>query len=202
MVKFLKKVWKFIWEDDSVWSWVLNVIFAFIIIKFLLYPGLGWVLGTPAPIVAVVSGSMEHDGNFNEFWTSAQCCNDKCTHTLVQGEFYEENDISREKFKEFGFVNGFNKGDIMILYSPKSIKLGDTIVYLTNTRPDPIIHRVIAIEDRVSDEFYWTKGDHNCDIGDFEKGIAKENIIGKAVWRVPLLGWVKIIFVDLINLVR
>jgi signal peptidase I len=201
-MKILKKVWKFIWEDDSVWSWILNIILAFLIIKFILYPGLGWALGTPAPIVAVVSGSMEHDGNFDEFWSEAQCCNAQCSHTLVQGEFYDQNNISKSKFKEFGFVNGFNKGDIMILYSPKSVKLGDTIVYLTNTRPDPIIHRVIAIEDKNGSPFYWTKGDHNCDIGEFEKGIPQDKVIGKAVWRVPLLGWVKIVFVDLINLVR
>lgn len=201
-MKVLKKVWKFIWEDDSVWSWIVNIILAFLIIKFLLYPGLGWVLGTPAPIVAVVSGSMEHDGNFDEFWTQPQCCNDRCSHTLVQGDFYEQNNISKTKFKDFGFVNGFNKGDIMILYSPKSVKLGDTIVYLTNTRPDPIIHRVIAIEDKNDSPFYWTKGDHNCDIGEFEKGIPQDKVIGKAVWRVPLLGWVKIVFVDLISLVR
>lgn len=202
MLGILKKVWKFVWEDESIWSWLLNIALAFLIIKYLLYPGLGLVLGTSAPIVAVVSGSMEHDGNFDEFWSNPQCCNAQCSWTLVQGDFYEQNNVSRDMFRSFGFVNGFNKGDIMLLYSPKVVSLGDTIVYMTGVRPDPIIHRVIAIEKRDGKEFYWTKGDHNCDIGDFEKGIPKENVIGKAVWRVPLLGWVKIIFVELLNLVR
>ncbi len=197
-MSLLKKIWKFIWEEDSIWSWIVNVILAFIIIKFLLYPGLGWALGTPAPIVAVVSGSMEHEGNFEQFWDDEQCCNSQCSKTLAQGSFYDEKSISYDQFRQFSFVNGFNKGDIMILYSPEKAKVGDVIVYLTTTRPDPIIHRVIA-ESKVS---FTTKGDHNCDVGDFEKNIPKDRVIGKAVWRIPLLGWVKIIAVELLNVVR
>ena len=84
----------------------------------------------------------------------------------------------------------------MILISPKNAKLGDVIVYGVEHRADPIIHRVIAIED---DQF-MTKGDHNCGIADFEKNIPKDMVIGKAVWRVPFLGWVKIAFVEFIQL--
>ena len=56
-----KKVWHFIWEDNSIWSWIVNIILAFILIKFIVYPGLGLALGTSYPIVAVVSNSMEHE---------------------------------------------------------------------------------------------------------------------------------------------
>ena len=56
----LKKAWKFFWDSDSTLSWVLNLVVAFILIKFLVYPGLGLALGTDFPIVAVVSESMEH----------------------------------------------------------------------------------------------------------------------------------------------
>ncbi len=58
--KLLKKIWYFIWEDDSIWSWIVNIILAFVIIKFIVYSGLGFMLSTSHPIVAVVSGSMEH----------------------------------------------------------------------------------------------------------------------------------------------
>jgi len=58
--KILKKTWWFIWESDSIWSWIVNIILAFVIIKFLVYPGLGFAMQTSHPIVAVVSGSMEH----------------------------------------------------------------------------------------------------------------------------------------------
>ena len=191
----LKKIWFFLWEEESIWSWIANVVLAFLIIKFLLYPGLGFVLGTPAPIVAVVSGSMEHDTSFDQYWSEPMCCNALCTKQTVQGQYYEMINISRAQFRDFGFVNGFNKGDIMILYSPKKVELGDVIVYVVPNRSDPVIHRVIRIEEKDGSKSYWTKGDHNCDVGDFENQIQEDKVIGKAVWRVPLLGWVKIVAV-------
>jgi len=189
---FMKKLWHFLWEEESVWSWIANVVFAFVIIKFLLYPGLGFVLGTPAPVVAVVSGSMEHQGNFAQFWSEPMCCDIACKNQKVQGEWYEQKNISRAQFRDFAFVNGFNKGDIMILYSSKNAKVGDVIVYLAPDRPDPIIHRAVQVEEG---KLFWTKGDHNCQVGFFEKHIPENRVIGKAVWRVPFLGWVKIIAV-------
>lgn len=197
-MKFLRKVAKFLWDDESIWSWIANVIIAFIVIKYLLYPGLGLILGTPAPIVAVVSGSMEHDGNFETFWLREQCCNAACTVKLQQGAYYERINISQEEFRAFSFVNGFDKGDIMILANPNDAKVGDVIVYVVPGRPDPIIHRVVRVEE-AGKKFYWTKGDHNCDIGEFEKRIPQEHVIGKAIWKLPWLGWIKIIAVELVG---
>lgn len=187
-----KDFWHFLWEEESFASWVVNVVIAFVVIKYLLYPGLGFVLGTPAPIVAVVSGSMEHDSGFDDFWSGDSCCNDACSRSEVQGAFYESVDISRGEFRDFPFVNGFNKGDIMILAGADEAVVGDVIVYLSPIRPDPIIHRVIKVSSENDNNLYWTKGDHNCDIGSFEEHIPQNRVIGKAVWRVPLLGWVKI----------
>lgn len=195
-----RKVWYFLWEEDSFASWVVNVALAFIIIKFLVYPGLGFALGTAAPIVAVVSGSMEHDGGFDAFWDEPICCSYNCARQEAQGLFYEARNLSRESFGEFPFVNGFNKGDIMILYSPSEAAVGDVIVYTVPNRPDPIIHRVIAVDESGGRKVFTTKGDHNCDVGEFEKGIPHERVIGKAIWRVPLLGWVKIIAVGFLQL--
>ena len=59
--KFLKKTWKFIWEDDSFLSWLVNIVIAFVLVKFIIYPLLGLLLGTGFPVVAVVSCSMEHN---------------------------------------------------------------------------------------------------------------------------------------------
>ena len=201
LTEVLKKVWYFLWEEESIWSWLANLAIAFVVIKYLLYPGLGLLLGTPAPIVAVVSGSMEHEGNFDQFWTGGMCCNSLCTDRFVQGNYYENMNISREMFMDFDFVNGFNKGDIMILYSPKKSQSGDVVVYVVPNRPDPIIHRVLKISEENGKKYYWTKGDHNCDMGAFEKQIPEERVIGKAVWRVPFLGYVKIAAVWLWQLV-
>lgn len=190
--KLLKKTWWFIWEDDSVWSWIVNIILAFVLIKFIVYPGLGFLLSTSYPIVAVVSSSMEHDGNLNVWWGS-------------QENWYSGYDITKDQFHSFNFKNGFNKGDIMILYGKKAedIKVGEVIVFKSE-RPDPIIHRVVK-KWEVDGRFYLqTKGDHNPDSIKSssldETNISEEQLLGKAVVRVPLLGYIKIWFVELIKL--
>ncbi len=193
-----RKIWCFLWESDSIWSWLANILLAFVLIKFIVYPGLGFFFGTAYPVVAVVSGSMEHDGSFEEWWNTAALCGNKyCT----QKEWYALYSISKEKFKEYSFNNGFNKGDIMVLYGtePKNIKMGDVIVFVNKENGDPIIHRVIVISTTETGYVYTTKGDHNNDSGAIDKSIAEDAVIGKAVVRIPLLGWIKIIFVQLIQ---
>ncbi|MEM4366383.1 MAG: hypothetical protein QXN46_02190, partial [Candidatus Woesearchaeota archaeon] len=76
-----KKVWRFLWHSNHPLSWLADFVLAFVLIKFVFYPVLGWSLGTAYPIVAVVSGSMEHDGRFDEWWNSqtAQCNGAFCT---------------------------------------------------------------------------------------------------------------------------
>ena len=171
----LKKVWRFIWHDDSILSWIVNIILAFLIVKFLIYPGLGLALGTTHPVVAVVSGSMHHNGNFDQWYDE-------------KGDWYK---FEKEGMKKWSFHNGFNRGDIMILKKAKDVKVGDIIVFYGNSN-NPIIHRVVF----VGDNFYQTKGDNNADsfaqLG--ETHIEKNKVIGKAIGRVPFLGYVKIIF--------
>ena len=95
---------------------------------------------------------------------------------------------------DFPFKNGFNKGDIIILVSKKNINVGNVIVFWSG-RQYPIIHRVVEIQNLS----YKTKGDHN----DAEDGFTSDKeVIGKALFRIPYLGWVKIWFVDLINIFR
>ena len=199
--EIIHKTWDFIWNSNSIWSWIVNIILAFVIIKFLLYPGLGLVMGTSHPIVAVVSNSMEHDNEFNSWWDSPAICDG---NLCSQENFYKELGITKTDFKEFSFKNGFNKGDIIFLRGakPENINLGDVIVFKTG-RPDPIIHRVIKIW-KVGNKYYFqTKGDHNkASIGTSnlnEIQISEEQIIGKALFRIPYLGWIKIGFVKLIN---
>jgi signal peptidase I len=186
-----KKIWHFIWHEDSIESWLVNIILAFVFIKYLIYPGLGFLLATSHPIVAVVSGSMEHPSSFDTFWETS-------------GKWYEERGISKEEFSAFPMHNGFNKGDIMILYGskPESVNLGDVIVFIgarSNPRPDPIIHRVIK-KDETETLTFHTKGDNNPLPIDgcygygclYESDISSEQIIGKAFIRVPYLGYIKI----------
>ncbi|MBW2992675.1 signal peptidase I [Candidatus Woesearchaeota archaeon] len=221
----LKRVWNFIWNDNSVWSWIVNIILAFVIIKFVVYPGLGLVLQTSHPIVAVVSGSMEHKTAHpcavHDLNNPAYCIKydsegyEICGNVFTQkqkvdldffwytcGSWYIENNITKSEFQKMSFKNGFNKGDIMILYGtkPKNIEIGDIIVF-RGYRQEPIIHRVVKITESDGNYSFQTKGDHNKISYTFEQNIQEDAYIGRAVVRVPLLGYVKILAVDLLNMV-
>lgn len=186
----LKKVWHFIWEDNSIWSWIVNIILAFILIKFIVYPFLSLVLSTSHPIVAVVSSSMEHHNGFDEWWKK-------------NNKWYITRNITKEQFERFPMKNGFNRGDIIILLGkqPKDIKTGDIIVFNSNNR-DPIIHRVVGIKTDNQSYIYSTKGDNNrAQIIEFyldETNIPQSDVIGRAFIRIPLLGYVKILSVEIV----
>jgi len=190
--RVLKKTWYFVWEDDSFWSWIVNIVLAFVLIKFLVYPGLGLILNTSHPVVAVVSSSMEHDRKFDDWWERNK-------------EWYLEKDITKEEFETFSLKNGFNKGDIMILVGKdaEDIELGDVIVFKSNRR-DPIIHRVVKKTENDDMLYFQTKGDNNkysiVSAQLDETQIDESKIIGKAVTRIPLLGYIKIGFVELLRI--
>ncbi|MBT3262483.1 signal peptidase I [Candidatus Woesearchaeota archaeon] len=183
-LKSLKKFWHFVWYDDSLASWIVNLLLAFVLVKFVIYPLVGLFLSTSFPIVAVVSGSMEHEGlDFDAWWEN-------------NGKWYEENGVSKEQFEEFRYINGFNKGDIMFLkgVTPKNIKVGDVLVYETSLNHNPIIHRVVELRDGK----IITKGDNN---GKEDKPVEFEQVArtGKAVLKLPWFGWIKIWFVDFLR---
>lgn len=223
-----RKVWHFIWEDDSLLSWAVNIALAFLLIKFIVYPGLGLLLGTNFPVVAVVSGSMEHKlvhpcsdrDRFSNFCTDRnENLYELCGVTSDEkqrvnfdffwdtcGGWYNKINLTKQEFSKFPFKNGFNTGDIMILFGtkPEKIDAGDVIVFKTSTRPDPIIHRVVLKWSENGELFFQTKGDHNSGIntGVNEGKITEDRVIGKAVIRVPYLGWIKILAVKFINGIR
>lgn len=186
--KTARKVWHFLWEEDSLLSWLINIIIAFILVKFLIYPGLGWALGTGYPVVAVVSGSMEHNGDFDLWWNNSH-------------SWYETNNISLSEFNNFGFHNGFDKGDIMLLFGtkPENIGVGEVVVY-SSTIPYPIIHRVVKKEKVNNKYLFITKGDHNS--APDPESVSEDKLLGRAVFRIPLLGWVKIWFTDLVGVLK
>src|SRR3989338_527057 len=197
-----KRVWKFFWHEDSIGSWIANIIVAFLVIRFIVYPLLGIILGTGFPIVAVVSESMEHGlhqgvicgQQFDEFKESFDNYWQTC------GAWHEEQGITKEKFLSFPLKSGFRKGDVIILWraNRNNLEVGDILVFQGN-RPQPIIHRVVKISQENGDYFYQTKGDHNSNSIDGALGethISEERMLGQGLVRIPYLGWVKILFVD------
>lgn len=223
----IKKAWNWIWNSDSILSWIVALVLIFVIIKFIFFPALSLIMGTSLPLAGVESSSMDHTAlkycssynnqgkclswsvgyevcgknfnkktylNFDNYW-------DTC------GDWYEEESLSKEKFNSFSMKNGFSKGDIIIVWGRFKPKLGDIIIFKPNKdsiAPRPIIHRIVIINP---DGTYQTKGDHNekqltQDNNIYytdETKITNEQIIGKAVFKIPYLGWVKIGAVELIN---
>ncbi|MCP3682453.1 MAG: signal peptidase I [bacterium] len=182
------KIWYFVWDDNSIWSWIVNIILAFILIKFIVYPVLGLLLTTSHPIVAVVSSSMEHnDQSFDEWWI-------KSNSNPSNYWNYEDNNIQKDEFREFIFKNGFNKGDIIFLKGAKAedLKVGEVIVF-NSDKPYPVIHRIVKREYENGQYLLTTKGDNDVSNRNADRiKIHDELIIGKALFRIPGLGYVKI----------
>jgi len=224
--KKIRRVWNWIWNSDSFLSWVIAVALIFVFVKFIFFPVLSLIMGTGLPLAGVESSSMDHQIvkddsgrlglcgkryseeekqhiDFNEYWE-------------ICGEWYEGNDIGKENFSKFPLKNGFRKGDIIVVWGRFTPKIGDIIIFKPNpesTAPRPIIHRIVEISDLEINEIdgekiYETKGDHNAfqlTSGNNlyrtdETSINEEQIIGKAVLRIPLLGWPKIWLVELLKL--
>jgi signal peptidase I len=119
---------------------------------------------------------MYHPAAFNGWWER-------------NAGWYETRNITKEDFKNFTLKNGLNKGDIVIVWGRGSFKKGDIIIFKSETRY-PIIHRIITEQPRA------TKGDNNPDQLSFERAIQNDALMGKAVARIPLLGWIKLFFFE------
>ncbi|MBI2040863.1 MAG: hypothetical protein HYT16_02050 [DPANN group archaeon] len=184
------KLWHFLAHEDSWASFVADAVLVILIGKFILFPGLGLVLGTGYPVVAVVSSSMDHHGSgFEQWW-------------FENGRYYESDyNITGEQFRNFYRPDGFVKGDVFVVrgIDGSEAKVGDILVYTVNGKSDPIIHRVIAANP---DGTFQTKGDANFGQLPFEKNLDKSKIQGKAVFWIPKIGWVKVLAVEILNKVR
>ena len=87
---------------------------------------------------------------------------------------------------------------------PKKIDVGNVIVF-DGFRGDPIIHRTIKKWYGNTRYHFTTKGDHNKGIDRInirEDNIDESRVLGKAIFRIPYLGYIKIWFVDLVNLIK
>lgn len=167
--------WDFL-KEDSWQSWIVSLILIVVFIKFIFFPTLSLLTGSSLPLVVIESCSMYHETGFNEWWEK-------------NSAWYESRGIAKSEFFEFSYRNGLNKGDIILVTGKKQYDKGEVIIFNAPTRY-PIIHRIIE-ENPIA-----TKGDHNVNQLDFEKNIGADALIGKASLRIPILGWVKLIFFE------
>jgi len=177
------KAWHFLWHEDTWASFLADAVLIVLIGYFIILPGAGLLMGTSYPAVAVISGSMDHQGQSFDAWWGAH-----------ENQYASAN-ISKSEFEEYSFKNGFRKGDILIVLGEDDYDVGDVIVYSVSSRNYPIIHRIV-VDDILT---YGTKGDANTVQWGFEKSISPDQIHGRAVFKIPYLGWLKVGLVELFN---
>jgi len=177
--KYWKKIWTFLHEDSWA-SLIVTLILAFVVIKFVFFPGLSFVTGTSLPLVIVESCSMyHHEAGFERTFES---------------DVYGEYGVSILDTGNWIFQNGFSKGDVIFVVGAGDIEVGDVIIF-EGGATYPLIHRVVGVGDN-----FATKGDNyktNSNQLNSEKNISEEQIIGRALFRVPFVGWAKLIFFEI-----
>ncbi|MEK6875724.1 MAG: signal peptidase I [Nanoarchaeota archaeon] len=191
-----KKFWHLLWEDDSLKGWLFAIIFLFIFIKLIFFPGLNFLTGTTRAMAIVESCSMYHQHNlfytFDDWWK-------------VHEAKYEKYTINDLDFKEFPFSNGFNKGDVLFFLKakPEKLKIGDVITFESGD-PTPIIHRIINIKQENGKYVFSIIGDNNYEqlkppiFKVDESQIDGNKVIGKTVFKIaPYVGWAKLIWFEL-----
>mgnify|MGYP001559047243 CR=1 FL=1 len=191
-----KKVWNFLWNDDSLLSWIVSLALAFIIVKFIFFPLLSLIFATSLPLVVVESGSMHHPGSFIGNVIGLQ--NNVELWWQEKGSWYESQGINKEQVENWPLKTGLEIGDIVLVSGHGKPEVGDIIIFNANQK-HPLIHRIVSIENRDGEIYYSTKGDNNSGQLVSEKEIPKNALVGKAVLRIPKLGWVKLVFVKLLQ---
>jgi len=171
----LKKFWNFL-QKDTWQSWIVSIILIVLFIKIIFFPSLSFITQSPLPLVVVESCSMYHESEFEEWW-------DK------NSEWYKSLDLTESEFKSYNFKNGLNKGDVILVTGKKNYEIGDIIIFNAQAQ-HPLIHRIVSLNP------ISTKGDHNSNQLSIEKEIEKQNILGRAAFKIPLLGWIKLIFFE------
>lgn len=137
----------------------------------------GFFLGTSFPFVAVMSNSMTHDAY------------------AVQNYYVwmRDHDLSRQELDDFPFAGGFNKGDALVIASPKDVQTGDVVVYVNPRLRYAIIHRVV----NVTEGGYITKGDRNPAVDPWL--VKREWVKGEAALLIPMLGWIRVLPTEIIG---
>lgn len=171
-------MWDFL-QEDSWSSFVVTLVLAFVIIKFVFFPGLSFLTGTSLPLVIVESCSMyHHEDGFEKTFESS---------------VYADYGLGLEDTVDWDFQNGFSKGDVIFVVGADNVEIGDVIIFNGGARY-PMIHRVVGVG-----ETYATKGDNyktNSLQLASEKSIPEDELVGKALFRIPAVGWAKLIFFE------
>lgn len=177
----IKKVWNFLWKEESLASYIAFTIVVFLLLRFVAFPIFLFVTGY-SDVAAVVSSSMEHNALTN--------------YTFYR--WLEFNGFNISEVRNWPYLDGLKVGDVVVVKKvpPEEIHVGDIILFYTEK--GQIIHRVVYVRRSGNNYYYTTKGDANPIIMSVEKDIPYEEVKGKLVKKIPYIGWPKVIFSKII----
>ena len=78
--------------------------------------------------------------------------------------------------------------------SPGDVLVTPDVIVFEQPSPEPIIHRAVRKWSTTNNYYFDTKGDNNAGISPIDKKIIDQRVLGKALFRIPYLGQVKIKF--------
>ena len=193
---------------------VLALVLAFGILQFS-----GTVLSTDKPVVSVVSCSMYPEYDRGDVLTvqGTEFDNIEQGDVIVfQVPFKVEIELDNERFILEEDISDTPLGDARILRVDEDLAVievdgerlqvrnggsytvnGERVTVRNVSGMDiPVVHRVVQKEETSLE----TKGDNNPEQLDFEKDIRPEQIHGKVFFRIPKIGAVKLIAMDVVGL--
>lgn len=157
---------------DKVWKypWVGEIIVMFLLVGVIYFGVRGAMVlsfQTTSPMMGVDKDSMTHP---DDSWK----------------DYYEDkvDDVS-----DLPFQGGLQPGDLVIVEgvsSPDEVDIGDVIIW-EKSSGKRIIHRV-AVKEEDDDGWYWRTRSDKYKIKDPGK-IRLDEIVGKAVFSIPYLGY-------------
>ncbi|MFH1256899.1 MAG: hypothetical protein V1494_06445 [Candidatus Diapherotrites archaeon] len=201
-------------KNNEVISWAVYLVSAFVF-AFAIYSILGFILGTGSPMVIVVSGSMEPTMYRGDVIVLQGVAPEQINAPEIDTGLPSLEKVPLSTIAELDSIQRvilFKDGQSLAF---QQIGTGDTVVYNSDIRAEPIIHRAIAKLLAKDGVYLLTKGDHNTGV-DEDCGTVSVNgssvivskqcinlypvkadkIQGRAVLKIPLVGYVKLIFFD------
>lgn len=216
-IGFTALIYLFLREEAVDWGIYLASAFFFALVIF---SAAGFFLNTDSPMMIVVSGSMEpalHRGDV-VILQGASADELRGKEVVLDLPTLRETELVEFAQPVYAMENGIYTTKKIRFFDGQEIeidKTADTIVYYSQWKNEPIIHRIVA-KVKVQDGTYLlTKGDNkekntaiDQDCGRIIIGIPqKENCIsrypikaedieGRAIFLIPVVGYAKLLIFD------
>ena len=109
VMKALRKFWKFVWEDNSLLSWITAFALVFVFIFVIFFPAMRLIFSTALPMVVIESGSMHHQYSFDQWYDQLQW----------------SSDVSSDKYVIYAYEGWMGKKNIQVFAADGKLVLED-----------------------------------------------------------------------------